>query len=109
MPQKKKTSDFKPGILQWLDPQRKTSGQRAAKTFLEKQTSTVEFVTKLENVDMCDTHMNQSAVIELYCLLSGIKDPVTSTNALTSQFCPETVQHLADAAEKCKDEPGLCA
>ena len=51
--------------------------------------------------------MKQDAVVEFYCLLSGIKDPNTFTNALVAQFCPETVQHLAEAAAKCKDEPGL--
>lgn len=77
-------------------------------TFLEKQAKTIDFVTDRKNVDLCDTHMNKDAVVELYCLLSGIKDPDSTTNALTSQFCPETNQHLADAAEKCKDESGLC-
>ena len=45
---------------------------------------------------------------ELYCLLSGVRDPESGTSALASQFCPQTAAHLADAAALCKDVPGVC-
>jgi hypothetical protein len=104
-------SSLIPGVLRWLDPQvlRKES-KRAPVEFIEKLNLNVDFASNTTNVDLCDTHMHNSSVVSMFCLLMGIKDPKTGVNALSAQMCPQIIQDLdlADAAcQNIPDEPVL--
>jgi len=97
-----------PGVLRWLDAQGQSrKGARAAAAFIDKLNANVDFASDRANVDLCDTHMNQSSVLEFYCMLMGIKDPGANVNALSSQLCPRVVDDLTAAAatDECRNTP----